>query len=284
VASTAPLLRSAYRKARCVGEDLDRRRRGIPARVDYPWYDSGWLSSYVQAREYLTNRHPEKLEEFETALSVFRTDPGFEPVLLDGLFDEEVLDRIRRTVASYGVDRLEVQELASFGRFVVHDDPYFLELQRGVRELISEAVGEPVDTGYNFLSLYQGDAKCPVHMDAPNAKWTLDICIDQSREWPIHIADVGPWPDGWRAPDADDWAAAIKADSEFTAHTMNPGQAIVFAGSSQWHYRDPMPEATADDFCTLLFFHFVPAGSTALSRPENWAEIFDVPEFRSFCK
>ena len=65
---------------------------------------------------------------------------------------------------------------------------------------------------------------------------------------------------------------------------MDPGEAVVFGGSSQWHYRDPMPEATRTDFCTLLFFHFIPAGSAALSRPENWADIFEVPELRQFCR
>lgn len=263
---------------------FERRRRGIPERVQYPWYDSIWLSSYVQARAYLTKHYPAKLEEFEQALSVFRTDPDFQPVRLDTIFDDDVLDRIRETVAGYSIEQLEVHELANFGRFVVHDDPYFLELQRGVVELVSDLVGEHVETSYNFLSLYQGAASCAVHMDAPSAKWTLDICIDQSRPWPIHFSDVVEWPDSWTSPENGEWADSIRESNEFTSHPMDPGQVVVFGGSSQWHYRDPMHQATRSDFCTLLFFHFIPAGSTALSRPENWADIFEVPELRQFCR
>ena len=86
--------------------------------------------------------------------------------------------------------------------------------------------------------------------------------------------DVGV--DRWK------WAEEIRAATTFARYTMSSGEAIIFGGSSQWHYRAPMPQATRDGFCTLLFFHFVPAGSSALSQPENWADIFGVPELRSF--
>ena len=244
MARAAPSLESATRKIRAAGNEFDRRRRGIPERVTYPWYDSTWLSSYVQARAYLTKRRPDKLEEFERALSVFRTDPDFQPAQLDTIFDDRVLDRIRETVAAYSIEQLEVHELASFGRFVVHDDPYFLELQRDVVDLVSDLVAERVETSYNFLSLYQGAASCPVHMDAPSAKWTLDICVDQSRSWPILISDVIEWPDSWQAPQNGKWADSLRGSTTFTSHVMDPGQALVFGGSSQWHYRDPMPQAT----------------------------------------
>ena len=59
-------------------------------------------------------------------------------------------------------------------------------------DLVSGLVGEAVEASYNFLSLYAGAASCAVHMDAPSAKWTLDICIDQSRLWTIEVSDVVP--------------------------------------------------------------------------------------------
>ena len=243
----------------------------------YPWYDSIWLSSYVQAKMYLAELDPAKLAEFERALSVFRIDSAFEPIGIDKFFDDDVLDRIRSTVASYTLAQMELHELADFGRLVVHDDPYFLELQRSVTRLVSDLVGEEVEPSYNFLSLYEGAASCALHMDAPIAKWTLDICVDQSRPWPIHFSKVVPWPEAWAPPASGSWEDAIREGEEFTDHLMSPGEAIIFGGSSQWHYRDPMPQATGNDFCTLLFFHFIPAGSGALSKPENWADIFDVP-------
>ena len=86
--------------------------------MNFPWYDSNWLSSYVQARAFLTKHDPGKLNEFERAIAAFRTDPAFQPIRLESIFDDQVLERIRQTVAGYTLAQLELQELASFGRLV----------------------------------------------------------------------------------------------------------------------------------------------------------------------
>jgi hypothetical protein len=71
---------------------------------------------------------------------------------------------------------------------------------------------------------------------------------------------------------------AREISGAFTAHSLVPGQAVVFSGSSQWHYRDSMPGTRAGKFCDLVFFHFVPRGTLKLSDPANWAQWFGVPE------
>lgn len=251
---------------------------GAPRQTSgFPWYDSYWLTSYLRAKVMLQERYPHKVAEFDDALSIFRTDPTFRPVFLDQVFDAAVTARIRTTIQEYTLRQYELHELATFGRLVVHDDPYFIELQQGLVDLVGQLVGEPVDTSYNFLSLYEGPASCPVHMDAPSAKWTLDICIDQSREWPLHYSEIMPWPETWTMPSAGQWSDHIKNSHSFDAHLMAVGGAMIFGGSSQWHYREPMPGATKRDFCTLLFFHFIPKGTSELANPKNWARLFDVP-------
>jgi hypothetical protein len=163
----------------------------------------------------------------------------------------------------------------------VHDHPFFTELQQRIVPWVSEMVGEPVEAGYNFLSLYTSRGVCAVHMDAPEAKWTLDFCIDQSAPWPIYFSEVQPWQN----PAADEWKdeawqSNIKQSRllDFTHYTLQPGQAVLFSGSSQWHYRDPMPEASGKQFCTLLFLHYIPKGTAQLVRPKNWARLFGNPE------
>ena len=59
---------------------------------------------------------------------------------------------------------------------------------------------------------------------------------------------------------------------------MAPGQAILFSGSSQWHYRDAMPALNTQSSCDLLFLHFIPCGTRELLNPLNWARLFDSPE------
>lgn len=164
---------------------------------------------------------------------------------------------------------------------MVHDHPFFTELQERTVALVSEAAGEPVEASYNFLSLYGRLGVCPAHMDSPESKWTLDLCVNQSAPWPIHFSQVCPWPESeMGAPQDADWESQIKRSPSlhFTAHTLQPGQAALFSGSSQWHYRDAISKAPGGQVCDLLFFHFIPRGTAELVRPRNWARLFDIPE------
>jgi hypothetical protein len=255
-----------------------------PARSEsYPWYDSHWLAEYARCTALIERVKPEALPGFVDALRVFQTRPDFQVRLLDRVFDDAELREIGRQVAAVQPTDLELHEARSFGRFVVHNHPYFTELQQRTVPLISEVAGEEVEASYNFLSLYGGLGVCPPHLDAPEAKWTLDVCLNQSGPWPIYISQVGSWPmaGGERWPDVE-WEQAIKRSPalHFTPYTLRPGEAAVFSGSSQWHYRDAIPATGKRQFCDLLFFHFIPRGTAELVKPENWARIFRIPELR----
>lgn len=247
----------------------------------FPWYDSYWLNDYEHARALLRARRPELLESFEAGLKVFRTPPGFQPVRLANVFDDATLTEIRGIMATLRPQDLELQEARRFGRFIVHNVPRFTELQHGLVDLVSRAVGEPVEPSYNFLSLYGHMGQCPVHLDSPEAKYTLDLCLGQSQPWPIYFSEVIAWPEAGGVPwPGDGWEEKIKCASglRFTPHTLQPSEAVIFSGSSQWHYRDALPQADGRQFCDLLFFHFVPRGSAELVKPRNWARLFEAPE------
>lgn len=253
-----------------------------PARSQlYPWYDSVWLTKYARAKAIIRMVRPDALAAFVDALRVFHTRPDFQVRLLERPFDDDTLGEIRRVAASLRPPDLELHEARMFGRFVVHDHPFFTELQQRTVPLVSGVVGEPVEAAYNFFSLYAAVGVCPVHMDSPEAKWTLDLCVDQSTPWPIYFSQVRPWPDSeaeaW--PD-ENWEDKVKRSPSlhFTPYALQPGQAVVFSGSSQWHYRDAMPEASGQRFCNLLFFHFIPRGTAELVQPKNWARLFRIPE------
>jgi hypothetical protein len=247
----------------------------------YPWYDSVWLSKYEEAKSIIRRVRPDALPAFLTAFRILHTRPDFKVKFLEQPFDDATLAEIRRVTASLQPTDLELHEARQFGRFVVHDHPFFAELQQRTVPWVSEIAGEPVEAGYNFLSLYTSKGVCAVHMDAPRAKWTLDLCIDQGAAWPIYLSEVQPWPDSaeeaWKK---EGWENHIRQSRslKFSAYTLQPGQAILFSGSSQWHYRDPMPDVSCKQFCTLLFFHFIPKGAAELVRPKNWARLFGIPE------
>ena len=248
-----------------------------PSSEAYPWYDSLWLSAFARARRTMRKVAPHRLREFESAFNVFRTDPRFEAQLLKHVFDDATMDEVRHAAASVAPAQLKMHEARMFKRFVLQDHPFFNELQQRLIDRVSAAVGEPLEAYYNILSLYGAQGVCPLHMDAPFAKWTLDLCLSQSVPWPIHFSPVVPWPEPGIY--GTDWQERIREENEgrFSSFVLEPAQSVLFAGSSQWHYRDPMPGG-ASDFCDLLFFHFIPRGSRELVEPANWAALFGIPE------
>lgn len=244
-----------------------------------PWYDSGWLRAYRRARRIVALLYPDRLPEFLDAFSVLRTDPGFQVTALERPFDSATRETMRAFIRTLDHSEAEKHEMLRFGRLVVHDHPLFNDLQKTLTERVGEIVGEPVEPCYNFLSLYNNLGVCRVHMDAPSAKWTVDYCIEQSSLWPIYISQVRPWPEDWEHPGSG-WEAAVKNDPEnrFGAYRLEEGQAIVFGGSSQWHYRERIERVSQANFCHLVFFHFIPRGTRSLVFPEEWAARFCMPE------
>lgn len=244
----------------------------------FPWYDSPWLSAYLAAREFIQVRCPQKEQEFVRAFDVFRTPPDFEVLHLPGLFDDNVLAELRSIVRDLDHRNASTDELVNFGRFVKWDLPYVTTLQEDLAERVSELVGEAVEPSYNFLSLYKELGVCHVHMDAPFSKWTIDYCIEQSAVWPIYFSRIVPWPEDWVDP-GPDWENIIKSEpaNRFRSFEMQEGEALLFSGSSQWHYREPIERRQEQNYCHLLFLHYIPAGTADLKVPANWAEIFDIP-------
>jgi hypothetical protein len=249
----------------------------------FPWYDSIWLSAYVRAKRLIQDDYPHKYLEFIDAFAPLRTRLDFQTMTIDNIFTDETFTQIEDAIAKLSKDELERQELLKFGRFVVHDHASFTQLHHLITPLVSDLVGELVEPSYNFLSLYNNLGVCRVHMDAPYAKYTLDICIDQSHPWPIYFSQVRDWPEDFE--NRSNWEQAIKTDpiNIFTAHDLSPRQAVIFSGSSQWHYRKRIPQQTDNNFCHLLFFHFVPNGMTKKIDPHNWATLFDLPELDRLC-
>jgi len=65
---------------------------------------------------------------------------------------------------------------------------------------------------------------------------------------------------------------------EFTSYCHQPGDGLLFSGSSQWHYRNRIPVRAKQNYSHLLFFHYFPKGMLELTQPERWPAIFDLPE------
>ena len=250
---------------------------GVPILIDFAWYDSRWLTSFARAKQYIARHCPQRLEEFDSAFARLRTAPDFKVQEIMPLFDAATHQQLKDCIASLDKAGLEFHEIRDFGRLIFHDHPLVTELQHQLTPRVCEWVGELVEPSYNFLSLYSDMGICEPHMDAPSAKWTVDYCIEQSAPWPIYFSAIQPWPEQW-LDTQDNWEQRVKQapGQVFTPHVLQEQQALVFSGSSQWHYRDAMPRLHQRNFCHLVFFHYIPAGMRPLTEPENWAELFGI--------
>lgn len=239
-------------------------------------YDSYWHASYSQVSRFLAHADPATSRRFEREIDRLRVDPAFSKQLVRGFLSPSTRRSLIDVISSLGKEDLELHEVLQFGRTVKHDHPVCNELQVELTARVSELVGERVEPSYNFLSMYNNLGVCELHMDAPNAKWTLDCCIEQSAPWPIFLGPVQAWP-AYPEDFGPGWQERVKAQADFRQTTLEPGDALTFGGSSQWHYRDRIPRPQSENFCHLVFFHFIPAGTAGFVEPENWADYFGVP-------
>jgi hypothetical protein len=243
----------------------------------FDWYDSKFLRRFEAAKQFLRLIGSKRLDEFVAGFDVLRTKSDFELQFVDAVFDNETFDLVLETVHALPYVVLEHYESESFGRSLLRHHPFFTTLQVSLSPRVSELVGEEVSPAYNFLSLYRGLGRCDPHLDQPLSKWTLDICIEQSVEWPIYISQVVDWPA--EAPPVAPTIEGLRADSSLRCKpvTLAPNRGVLFSGSSQWHFREPIA-GRGSDFCHLLFLHYLPTGAEALANPRAWAEYFDMPE------
>ena len=256
-------------------------REGERHQGELGWYDSAWLAKYIEAKAIVERVAPARLDEFVHGFDVLRAAPDFRQRFVPGFFSPAQIERLRESIREIPREWHQLQEMGNFGRLLVRRWPAFNELQAELVDRVSELAGEAVEPSYNFLSLYTRMGICRPHLDAPSAKWTLDVCIDQSHPWPISFSRVVPWPETaeqLRAIEPD--RVADDPGLGFEQEVLMPGDAILFSGTNQWHYRDALPPFGGKPYCDLLFLHYVPLGTAELIQPKNWARLFDVPELR----
>ena len=239
----------------------------------FPWYDSAWLGAYETVKLRLLERDRALLSSFERAFDGLRTDPGFRVKSLEAPLSIGNLEALREHCRSLTLERLERHELGEFGRLVAHDLPLVTEIHHGLSPLVSRLAGEEVEPTYNFLSLYHGGGSLPPHLDDPQAKFTLDVCLDSNVDWPIFVSEPVAWPCAGDFS-GEGWEERVKSSAQFSSHVIRPGSGILFSGSAQWHYRNAFPGSGAGDYCDLVFFHFRPKGSGKLTDPSEWPALF----------
>jgi hypothetical protein len=244
----------------------------------FPWYDSQWHSARVRARKWLQSRSQEEVQAFDLMLESFQTPRQFQPIVLKSLLSASELELYGQEARKIKKEDFIQNEKSYFGRDLLRHHSFFSEMQKELLPMMEEKVGEALEVSYNFLSLYGGDAICPIHMDSVEAKWTLDICFEQSRPWPLYFSEIQDWPNEFESFN-EGWEERLKKSVSFKKVLLEPGDAVIFSGSSQWHYRDQI--MSSEDYCRLIFFHYLPKGMALYRHPKIWAMHMGIPELES---
>jgi hypothetical protein len=179
----------------------------------------------------------------------------FDPITHEAL---KAFIRDRVPMMSVGVDDKD------FVRRYAHNVPYFVNIHRQLTEFASEQFGEPLKPSYSFLSMYDDNGICPLHVDRPQCYRTIDYLIqqDQAEPWPIRIGEAmsdeqrqALDESGAGHPQTEDEIADRITAETWTDVLLESNDAVLYSGTHQWHYRPERLKGRAD----LVFFHFAPA-------------------------
>ena len=188
------------------------------------------------------------------------------PKIIRGLFPDET----HQAICSFLDERVPLLSLGvplnkdddQFVRRYAHNVPFFVGIHKQLAEFASDLFGEKVKPSYSFLSMYEDNGICPLHIDRPQCRYTIDYLIrqNQAEPWPIHIGDhmtdeqrQALDESGEGHPEGDAIQARIDQENWHTV-LLNPNDAVCYSGTHSWHYRSQRLVGTAD----LVFFHFVP--------------------------
>ncbi|MFF8960321.1 hypothetical protein [Streptomyces sp. NPDC014894] len=140
--------------------------------------------------------------------------------------------RLRRE-GCFSTDRRQVRDGLRDG---VYCDAVTLFVQRQLARAVSAWTGGPVRPSYTWAVTYRPGAALAPHRDRPQCRWNVSLCVDDDP------AGEDPWPFRVRTADRlHDIALGI-------------GDAVVYSGTDDEHWRDPLP---AGRHVTMCLLHYV---------------------------
>ena len=175
------------------------------------------------------------------------------------IFPKEIHDQIIAYLDEQ-IPYLNVEmDTDNFTRRYIHNPAFFVQIHSQLTEYVSDLCKEKLIPSYVFLSMYDENGICPLHVDRPQCYRTLDYLIRQSPKeaWPIYVGKDMTNQElenlEERHPETPESIEKIKLETEWDQVDLLPNDGVIYSGTHSWHYRDRLPKGTAD----LVFFHFV---------------------------
>jgi len=149
--------------------------------------------------------------------------------ILNNILDQTTFDK---TVSIYK-DLINSQEMDyqgnGWGRLYSKRHWWFDYLHSNqILNVAKRMFGDEIRPSYSALSYYfRPDSVCPIHVDRPQCRYSLDMVVFQDEMWPIYV--------------------------NFKKIEMYPNQASCYSGSNHIHWRDKIKN---NNRIGLAFFHF----------------------------
>lgn len=167
-----------------------------------------------------------------------------EPFILKNFFDKKLINLLQFQVNLLKQSATQL-DTEVFHRKQVHNHPLFKVLHGQMQEEASQLFEEKLKPSYVFLSMYfEGEGKCPLHVDRPQCYRTIDVCLNQKEVWPIYVNHTQKWDENKQEE--------IRKNSK--PYLLEIGDAVCYSGTHHPHFRNDSEEG---NFCDLVFFHFV---------------------------
>lgn len=190
------------------------------------------------------------------------------PVVINDLFDPDAHQTIIRFMDEWShllrvvSDVSEPDSPTKFGRRYANNVGFFVQIHKQLVEFACDLFGEKVIPSYSFLSMYEKNGVCPLHIDRPQCRYTIDYLIrqEQTEPWPICIGpqmsskELGKIEQSH--PQTEDERQTVIDSVDWATVNLNPNDAVCYSGTNAWHYRPEASRGKVD----LVFFHFVPKG------------------------
>lgn len=158
---------------------------------------------------------------------------GFRPFVVKGFYSKEMIELLQLQISLLKNDPSIQIDDEIFKRKEAHNHSLFSALHFLMRERIENLLDRNLKNTYTFASMYfEGAGECPKHVDRPQCKYTVDLCIGQKQVWPF-FAEFG---------------------GEKLEFHLEPGDALILSGTDHPHWREKIQDG---NFCDLAFFHFV---------------------------
>ena len=187
-------------------------------------------------------------------------------VVIKQLFDAKTFSEITRFVNEFipliplASDALDPDNASKFKRKYAHNLPFFVDIHHQLAGYASEIFGKKVKPSYSFLSLYEKGGQCPLHIDRPQCRYTIDYLIQQEDKEPWEIKIGHEMTDAERDaikvsfPQKKSDVDSVISSTQWFSALLKPNDAVCYSGTNSWHYRPHKSKGKAD----LVFWHFVP--------------------------